>query len=83
MEILCWLISVYWLILLLRIVMSWFPIDPGGGAAGIYRVLLALTDPVLLPFRGLLPPVNLGGVALDISVFIPFLILVILRAILC
>lgn len=43
------------LIVLLVVVMSWFPLRPGGSAARFYRVLLRITEPVMGPVRRALP----------------------------
>lgn len=83
MEILCALLTIFWLILLLRIATSWFPAPTSPFGQQAVGMLHALTDPVLRPFRGLFPPVRLGGAALDLSVLAPFLIIMILQRIIC
>jgi YggT family protein len=40
----------------------------------IQNVLSAICEPVLRPVRRILPPVRMGGVGLDLSVLIVFLI---------
>jgi YggT family protein len=64
---LIWLLNVYLVIVLLRIVLSWFPTSGGGFLESAQRVLIAATEPVLGPLRAVLPPVRLGAVALDLS----------------
>ena len=66
-DIVCWLLTLYFWILLLRVVSSWFPISPQGTAASIVGFLLLVTDPVLVPLRRILPPVRLGSVGLDLE----------------
>ncbi len=44
-----------WLIII-RVVLSWMPVDP---YSPLVRLLRELTDPVLEPFRRLIPP--MGG----------------------
>jgi YggT family protein len=70
--ILCLLGNAFILTVLVRIVMSWFPLDPDGVAAKVFRVTISITEPVLGPIRRALPPVRMGGMALDLS---PILVL--------
>jgi YggT family protein len=81
-QLICTLLLVYWLILVLRIVISWFPVTDGP-VRRIYELLFAVTEPVLRPFRGLLPPVRAGGAAIDLSPLVVFVLLVILQRIVC
>jgi YggT family protein len=43
----------------------------------IQKVLSAICEPVLRPVRRLLPPVRVGGVGLDLSVMIVFLVVLV------
>jgi YggT family protein len=83
MAVICLVLNVYFLILLVRIVASWFPPPTSPVLERAVGILWALTEPVLRPFRGLFPPVQMGGAALDLSPLIPFFILTILRSVLC
>lgn len=67
MEILCLLINVYLIALFARIILSWFPIAPGGVLAQVFSALYAVTEPVLGPIRRAIPPVGMGGMGLDLS----------------
>ena len=49
----------------------------------VARVVRALTDPLLLPLRGMLPPVQIGTMALDLSPLILFFAVAIVRELLC
>ena len=40
--------------------------------AAIARVFYALTEPVLAPIRSVIPPVQMGGMGLDLSPMIVF-----------
>jgi YggT family protein len=60
-------LQIYLLILLGRIVLSWFPPPQRGLMVSVQRFLYAVTEPVLAPLRAILPPVQLGGMALDLS----------------
>ena len=62
-------LEIYSLILLVRVLLSWFPnLDWGNPLLG---TLSSITDPYLNAFRGLIPP--LGG--LDLSAILAFLAL--------
>jgi YggT family protein len=82
--ILAFVILVYWLLVLARIVIettrsfarSWWP--SGAAAVGI-EVVYSTTDPPIKLLRRLIPPLRLGGVSLDVSVLILLLFLIILR----
>jgi YggT family protein len=68
-DILCTVLNLYVIAIVLRMVLSWFPLDPGGPVAQVAGVLRRITDPVLEPLRRALPP--LGG--LDLSPLIAIL----------
>ncbi len=70
------LINVYQIILFLRVMLSWFRIDPYSNAFA--RLLYALTEPVLEPIRAILPPAGM----IDFSPLVAFLILAVLQMVL-
>ena len=72
MQIICFLLQLYLLILLARIVLSWFPSSGSGAMGGVQRFLYGVTEPVLAPLRALLPPVRFGAVGIDLSPIIVF-----------
>lgn len=83
MGILCTLIDLYVLILFGRIILSFFDV-PSDHAVGRLRTLLAaMTDPVLIPLRRVIPPVRMGPAALDLSPLVVLLGLSLLRRIIC
>jgi YggT family protein len=72
------LLQLFLLCLLARAVLSWFP--PSGGVVDTIRgVLFTITEPVLAPVRRLLPPVQIGGMGLDLSFMIVFFGIIILQ----
>lgn len=83
MEVICALLGVYFIVLLVRIVLSWFPIDPDGFVATIHGFLHLVTEPLLGPLRRVLPPVRIGSVGLDLSPIVVIFGLSIIRNILC
>ncbi|HVM39732.1 MAG TPA: YggT family protein [Acidimicrobiia bacterium] len=82
-QLLCSFITVYFVVLFARIILSWFPVEPGSAMAGIYRILYDLTEPVLAPVRGLIPPIGGSGMAFDLSPIIVFVGLTIVQRFVC
>jgi YggT family protein len=83
MTLVCGLLQIYLLIVLVRIVMSWFPLQPGGAAAQIAGVLITITEPVLGPLRRVIPSVPIGGMRLDLSPLVLILGINILQGVIC
>lgn len=84
MSILCLLIYTYILVLFGRIILSWFPIAPGGGMASLYGFLHNITEPVLGPIRRLIPPIGAGGMGFDLSpMIVTFGLFILMRVIGC
>ena len=73
----------YIVILFARIILSWFPLSPGGAMSTVYGVLHKLTEPVLAPIRRIIPPIGMGGMGLDLSPLIVFFGISILRQFVC
>jgi len=67
-DLFCALIKVYFIVLFARIILSWFPMQPGTGMASIASILYQLTEPVLGPVRRLIPSVGM----IDISPIVVF-----------
>jgi len=83
LTLLCYAAFLYQLVILAAIVISWFPIEPGSGLESVRNVLFSLTEPVLGPLRRALPPVRIGGFALDLSPIIVLIALQVLQGFLC
>lgn len=79
-DLLCWLVSLYIVVIIITMVLSWFPLGGGGLAHDVYRWGRRVTDPVMMPVRRVIPP--FGGI--DITPFIVIIVLerVVLRLIL-
>jgi YggT family protein len=75
-DILCSLISVYYIVLLARIILSWFPMQPGTSMASIASIIYQLTEPVMGPVRRLIPTIGM----IDISPIVVFFGLRILQS---
>jgi YggT family protein len=61
--------QIYLLILLVRAVLSWFPYSHDSPLNPVRRVVFTLTEPVLAPFRRIIPPVGM----LDLSFLVAFI----------
>ena len=69
LQVLAQTLSIYTLVLLVRVLLSWFPnLD---WSNPVLSSVSAITDPYLNVFRGLIPPI--GG--LDLSAIVAFLAL--------
>ena len=62
--------QVYVLVLLARAVLSWFPYSHDSPLNPVRRVIFTLTEPVLAPFRRIIPPVGM----LDLSFLVAFIV---------
>jgi YggT family protein len=82
LGVLCVVLQIYYLILIVRIVLSWVPSVPEP-IRPLARAVRAVTDPLLIPLRGLLPSIRMGAMALDVSPILLFLAIVILQRVVC
>ena len=69
LQVLAQTLSIYTLVLLVRVLLSWFPNLDWGNP--VLATVSSITDPYLNAFRGLIPPV--GG--LDLSAILAFVVL--------
>jgi YggT family protein len=83
MDLVCTLLTLYLLILFVRVAASWFPPPSSPAGERFISILWALTEPVLRPFRSMIPPMRMGGMALDLSALVPFIVISLLRGIIC
>lgn len=70
------LLNLYVLCIFGRIVLSWFPVSPGGPVAQISSVLYAITEPVLGPIRRVMPSMGMFDLSPMIVIFGVQLILI-------
>jgi YggT family protein len=83
-DILCILLTIYTIVLFVRVLVSWaflFGFRPPltGPLRTILDLIEDVTEPVLRPLRGLIPPIRAGGMGLDLSIIVAFVILAVLR----
>ncbi len=82
-QLVCLLLSAYLIVMFARIILSWFPVEPGSGLASVYGFLYSITEPVLGPIRRVIPPMGMGGMGLDLSPLVVFFGISILRSAIC
>jgi len=82
-RLICLALTLYQLALFGRIILSWFPMQPGTALASVHSVLWRITEPVLGPLRRTIPALQLGGLALDLSPILVLIAIQILQGILC
>jgi YggT family protein len=78
-DLLCSLISVYYIVLLARVILSWFPLQPGTPMASIASIIYQVTEPVMGPVRRIIPTVGM----IDISPIVVFFGLRIIQSVIC
>jgi YggT family protein len=62
------LLNVLWLAILVRVILSWFPVDPSNP---IIRIIWEITEPILAPFRRVIPKIGM----FDLSPIAAFLVI--------
>ena len=73
-TILCPVLVVFLIVLVLRAVLSWFPVQPGTGLAQVNRVLFDLTEWILRPMRQIIPPAGMFDVSFMVLFFAVFIL---------
>ncbi len=76
------LLTLYLLVLLAYSILSWLTysgrLDYDSPVIKVQKILAAVCEPVLRPVRKIIPPVRVGGVGLDLSVLVVFLVIKVL-----
>ncbi|MEU6584771.1 YggT family protein [Nocardia sp. NPDC046763] len=80
------LLFLFWLLLISRVIIEFirsFARDwrPTGFVVIILEVIFTVTDPPVKLLRRLIPPVNLGGIRLDLSIMVLLFIVFVLMTI--
>ena len=87
-TLLCGALTAYSFILLALVVISFLQLvgvrlpSSGPGRAAL-DLLDDVTRPVLAPLRRIVPPIGAGGVGIDLSIAVAFVILWVLRSVVC
>jgi YggT family protein len=58
-ELICQLTFIYVIVVFARIILSWFPMQPGGLGAQLFSFTYAVTEPVLGPLRRTIPSIGM------------------------
>ena len=69
--------------LIIRIILDWVQVPASHPVGRARTSLAAVTDPVLMPLRRVIPPIRMGAVALDVSVIVLIIVLQIVAAAIC
>jgi len=72
------IVLAYAYVVLARVILEWIPVSYDHPLARVRSVLRAVTDPLLTPLRSIIPPVRMGGMALDLSPMILMIVLFLL-----
>jgi YggT family protein len=78
MVFVCQLVLAYQIVIIARVLLSWFPIQPGTVMARINGVLVRVTEPLLGPLRRVLPRMGM----LDLSPLVAILLISVLSRVL-
>ena len=79
MIILCRLLLAYQIVILGRVLLSWFPLQPGGFMGKLNNVLIRLTEPLLGPLRRILPRAGM----LDLSPLVALVLIWVVSGFVC
>jgi len=82
-SVICYLLLIYWIILLVKVLSSWFRRPMSGPIRSALNLVDRVTDPVLRPLRGILPPVRAGAIGFDLSPILAFVIIAVLQRAIC
>lgn len=80
--VLCWLIYLYQLVVLVHIIASWVP-SPPEALRPVFRGVAALVEPLLVPMRRVIPPLKIGSAALDSSILVLIVLVIIVQSAVC
>ena len=75
-----YLLLAYWIILFVRVLSSWFRPPMSGPGRTLLTLVYDVTDPVLRPFRNLIPPMRMGAMAMDLSPILLFIVIGVLQS---
>ena len=81
-DLLGWILLIFQLVLIARLVLDWVGVLSTGGAGWTRRarsVTHTVTEPVLAPARRVIRPVRVGSVSFDLAFTLVFIGVVVLR----
>lgn len=87
MSLICTILALAYWVLIIWVVLSWIVnygrLPWGHPVARVYDAINRALQPVLRPLRSALPPLRMGGTALDLSPLILIFGLIIIQRIVC
>lgn len=87
MDLICSLLGLVALFVIIWIVLGYIVnfgrVPWGHPVRKVYDAMASVINPVLAPIRSVLPPLQMGGVALDLSPIVLILAVSLLRSIIC
>jgi YggT family protein len=60
--------QIYIIILIVRAILSWFPYSADSPLNPVRRVVFTLTEPVLAPFRRIIPPIGMIDISFLVAI---------------
>ncbi len=82
MIVICWALTIFWVLLLVRVIFSWIA-RPPEPLLVVSDAANKATDWAVTPLRNAIPPVQMGAVALDVSILVLFFGVRILQGVIC
>jgi YggT family protein len=79
LVIICAALQLYTYALIIRAVMSWFPIRSDSGLVPVLRALDTIINPLLMPLRRVIPPAGM----FDLSFLVLVVLVVIVHGAIC
>ena len=68
-QLICRLLDLYVIVIIARIILSWFPMQPGGLGAQLFSFVYTITEPVLGPLRRMIPSIGMLDISPIIVIF--------------
>ena len=84
LDLVCVALTAYTILLFISVIVSWafaFGFRPpiSGPSRKVLDLVEEVTEPILRPLRAMIPPVRAGGVGIDLSIIIAFIVLAVVR----
>jgi YggT family protein len=83
LDLLATLLEIYFYAVLIWVILSWIQVSSTHPLGRVQIFLDRIIYPVILPLRRVLPPLRLGGMALDLSPLVLMLGISFLRRFVC
>ena len=74
------LAELYFIILIVRAILSWFPYNPHSPLNPVRSFIYAITEPVLAPLRRIIPPIGMIDISFLVAIIVMQLIVRVLAS---